>query len=95
MLSSIRPYLAKFLRRPGFSSKIQEADLCSRWDEIIENVHKSAKGKSRALYVTGQNELVVRVADPLWLQEIAFSREEIMKRVKTECQSIKSIRFVA
>ncbi len=95
MLSGIRPYLAKFLLRPGVSLRIEEAGLCSRWDEIIENVHKSAKGKSKALYVTGQNELVVRVADHAWLQEIAFSREEIMKRIKKEYQSIKSIRFVA
>jgi len=95
MFSSIRPYLAKFLRRPEVSSRIQEVGLCSRWDEIIEGVHKNARGKSRALYVTGQNELVVRVADHVWLQEIAFSREEIMKRIKKEYGLIKSIRFVA
>lgn len=95
MLRGIRPYLAKFLRRPQISSKLREANVCSRWGEIIEGIHKGAKGKSQALYVTGQNELIVRVEDPLWLQEIAFSREEIMERIKKEYEPIKAIRFVA
>lgn len=95
MLRGIRPYLAKFLRRPQISSKLQEASLCSRWGEIIEDIHKGARGKSKALYVTKQNELVVRVANHIWLQEIAFLREEIMERIKKEYEPIKSIRFVA
>lgn len=95
MFSSIRPYIRKFLRRPEIFLKIEEANLRSRWGEIIEDIHTNAKGKSQALYVTEQNELVVRVADPIWLQEIAFSREEIMKRIKKEYGPIKSIRFIA
>jgi hypothetical protein len=95
MLSSIRPYLSKFIHRPNIAVKVEEASICSRWGEIVEGINKNASAKSKALYVTEQNELVVRVADHLWLQEIAFSREEITKRVKKEYQSIKSIRFVA
>lgn len=95
MFLSIRPYIRKFFRRPEVSLRLEEESLRSRWGEIIEGVHTGAKGKSQVLYVSEQNELVVQVADHLWLQEIAFSKEEIMKRIKKEYQLIKSIRFIA
>jgi len=95
MFVSLKFSLYKFLRRPDISLKLQEQSVISGWESIVVEVHKSARGKSRALYVTPQGALVVQVKSHLWLQELTFSKKELERRIADKNKSITSIRFVA
>ena len=94
MFVSIKFFLNKFSKRPDISLKIQEQSVKASWESIVENVHKSARGKSRALYVKPNGELVVQVANHLWLQELTFFKKELEKRISDKNKDIKSIRLI-
>lgn len=93
MFVSIRSHIAKFARRPEVSQKLEEEKVKNDWQDIIESINKSARGKSQALYVSSRGELVVRVKDHLWLQEFSFYKEDIRKAVSKRA-SIKDIRLI-
>ena len=93
MFVSINFFLNKFSKRPGISLKFQEQSVISSWESIVGGVHKSARGKSRALYVKPNGELVVRVVNHLWLQELTFFKKELEKRTSDKNKDITSIRF--
>lgn len=95
MFVSINFFLDKFSKRPAISLKLQEQSVISNWENIVASVHKSARGKSRALYVTPQGALVVQVTSHLWLQELTFFKKELEKRTSQKNKDITSIRFIA
>lgn len=94
MLRSIKPYLTKFQNRPAISLKFQEQSVRGSWEDIVGRVHKSARGKSRALYTKPNGELVVQVANHAWLQELAFFKKELEVRVSKKSKNITSIRLI-
>lgn len=95
MFVSLKFSLHKFLKRPDMSLRLQEQSVISGWESFVAEVHKSARGKSRALYVTPQGALVVQVQSHLWLQELTFFKKELERRITNKNKSITSIRFVA
>ena len=94
MFVSIKFSLNRFVKRPNISLKLQEQSLIANWESIVGSVHKSARGKSRALYVTRAGVLVVQVANHLWLQELSFFKRELEKRTSDKNKDITSIRFI-
>ena len=93
MFVDIKPYILKFSKRPEVVAGLHEQRLISDWQNIVGSVNKSARDKSKALYVDSGGELVVRVRDHLWLQELAFCKNEIEKDVGKNTQ-IKSVRLI-
>ncbi len=93
MFIRIRSYIAKFSKRPEISPNLESEIIKKEWQNTVGAVNKSARDKSQALYVNQRGELVVRVKDHLWLQELAFYKEEIRKKL-AKTSSIKSIRLI-
>jgi hypothetical protein len=93
MFIRIRSYVAKFVKRPEVKENLSREAIKKEWQNIVGAVNKSARDKSQALYVNQAGELVVRVKDHLWLQELTFYKEEIRKEL-AKTSSIKSIRMI-
>ncbi|MFY9457945.1 MAG: DciA family protein [Candidatus Spechtbacterales bacterium] len=93
MLISIRSYIAKFSKRPDINQNLEEQILKSQWQDIVSSVNKSARDKSQALYINKSGDLVVKVRNHLWLQELTFYKEEIRKKL-TKTSSVKSIKLI-
>ena len=93
MFVGIKPHIVKFSRRPEVVVGLHEQKLINEWQDIVGSINKSARGKSKALYVNSKGELVVRVRDHLWLQELAFCKNEIEKEISKNTQ-IKSVRLI-
>lgn len=94
MFVALKFYLDKFSKRPALSLKLQEQSVKADWESIVGSVHKRARGKSRALYVKPNGELVVQVTNHLWLQELTFFKKELEKRTSAKSKGIISIRFI-
>jgi len=94
MLQSIRPFLLKFSSRPEITLKLQEQQLIKGWQDIMGSINKSARGKSQALYLKDNGELVVRAANHLWLQELSFYAEEVRQRLAKKYKKVERVRFV-
>lgn len=94
MLQSIRPFLLKFSARPQISAKLQEQQVIKMWQDIMASVHKSAREKSQALYLKDDGELVVQVANHLWLQELSLYKEDVRKRLSKKYPKVRQVRFV-
>lgn len=93
MFIRIRSYIAKFVKRPEISPSLKSEEIKKEWQNIVSAINKSARDKSQALYINQAGELVVRVKDHLWLQELTFYKEEIRKEL-AKTSSIKSIRMI-
>jgi len=102
MLLNIKSQLARFLKRPELAIKLEEQKIITSWQDTITSINKSAQDKSQALYIKKDGELVVRVVDHLWLQEMTFYKEDIKQALNLKLsaeqnkkeETIKSIRFV-
>jgi len=93
MFFSIKPFLAKFSNRPEIVVKLQEQQLIEGWEDVVTSIHKSARGKSQALYLK-DGELTVRVANHLWLQELSLYKEEVRQRLAKKYTKVKGVRFI-
>lgn len=93
MFIRIRSHIAKFAKRPEIRQNLQGEMLKTEWQNIVGSINKSAKDKSKALYVNERGELVVRVRDHAWLQELTFYKEEIKKKL-AKTSSVKSVRLI-
>ena len=93
MFIRIRSYIARFVKRPEISPNLRSEEIKKEWQNIVSAINKNARDKSQALYVNQAGELVVRVKDHLWLQELTFYKEEIRKEL-AKTSSIKSIRMI-
>lgn len=94
MFVNIKPYIAKFLNRPNIIQKLQEQQVKNEWQDIIETFNKSARDKSEALYIKENGELVVKVVNHLWLQEMMFYKKEIEEELTKKYKTVKSLRLV-
>lgn len=93
MFIRIRSYIARFVKRPEISVNLQCEIIKREWQNTVSAINKSARDKSQALYINQRGELVVRVVNHAWLQELTFYKEEIRKKL-AKTSSIKSIRLI-
>ena len=94
MFRSIKSQIFKFSKKPEVSEGLEVEGIKTGWQNIIKSINKEAVGKTEALYVNKNKELVVRVVDHLWLQEMSYQRDYIVKELSRRNKSINSIRFI-
>lgn len=94
MFISIRPLINRFVQRAPITVKFQEQRIQNDWQTIIGRIHKSARDKSQALYLKDDGELVVKVVNHLWLQELSFYREQLLREIKKEYRTITKLRLI-
>jgi len=90
----IKYQIQRFSQRPKLSEGLETEKIKSDWQKIVKKVNKNAIDKSQALYVNNDKELIVRVVDHLWLQEMYLYRAFIEKEVLDKNKIIKSVRFI-
>lgn len=95
MLTSIKSFILRFQNSPGVSIKLEEQRIKASWQDILGEVDKNARGKSEALYLKENGELVVGVVNNMWMQELSFRKEDIKKQLQKESNIVKSIRFTS
>ena len=70
----IQGILDRTLRQLGLAERMKEADVVKRFAEIVgENLAAHAEAVS-----IRQGRLVIRVASPVWRQELGYSKQEII-----------------
>lgn len=94
MFTRLASALSRFVQRPEILSKIKEKEIQCKWSEIIRGINKDAEGKSQVVELTKNGELIVRVANHLWLQELSLRRADIHSATLRYYKDIKSIRLV-
>lgn len=84
--------LDQFLKKKGYYSGCQETEVINRWVELvgdkIANVTEVLEVKNGVL--------MVRVPSASWRQEMSFFKRMILTEIKnkTNCKTIKDIRFI-
>lgn len=76
------------------STGLEAENVKKNWEDLIKKINRNAAGKTQALFVSKNKELVVRVQDHLWLQEMSFYRDHILKQLTQKNKTIESIRFI-
>ncbi len=87
----VRKVLNLALRRHGLNQRIARYQFVLHWSEIVgEDIAR----RTRPECVQG-TELVVRVSDSVWAQELSFYKEKILGRLKEyfKDSAPESIRF--
>lgn len=67
---------ALFKDDPQALRKIQESKALQAWEEFVGS---SAARVSQALRLSG-SKLIVRVTDPLWMQQLSLLKYELLKK---------------
>lgn len=93
MLISIRPTVNKFYKRPQIALKLEEQKIKTGWQDIMQSINPKGINKTEALYINENKELVVRVSNHLWLQEMVFYKKDFDKKLAGYI-NINSVRFV-
>lgn len=93
MFIKIKPFILKFSKKPEITRGLEEEKIKEEWQDIIGVINKSARDKSQALYIDSKGELVIKVKNHLWLQEMSFYKEDIKKAVRKN-KTIKSIKLI-
>ena len=93
MFTRIKPVIFKFSKKPEITRGLDEERIKEEWQDIIGLINKSARDKSQALYINDKGELVIKVKNHLWLQEMSFYKEDIKKAVLKN-KTIKSIKLI-
>ena len=70
----IQDILDRTLQQLGLAERMKEADVVRRFSEIVgDNIAARAEAVS-----IRDGKLVVKVASPVWRQELNYSKEEII-----------------
>jgi hypothetical protein len=93
MFISIKPAIFQFSKRPDITVKINEQEVRKNWEKIIASINKQALNNTDVLYLNSANELVVKVKNHLWMQEMVFYKKELLNALNGK--GVKTIRFVA
>ena len=76
---SIRDILNRTLQRMGFTERLKETEAVRRFKEIVgENVAAQAEAVS-----IKDGRLQVRVASPVWRQQLNFTKQEMIESINT------------
>lgn len=76
--------------------RVREEEVWKKdWQYIIAKVHANAVSKTQAVSLSKEGELIVKAANPFWLQELRFFEEEIKELVQARSKLVKKIRFIA
>lgn len=94
MFRLLKPYLLKFSKKSSVAEGLEVENIKKNWEDAILKINRGAAGKTHPLFVNKNKELVVRVEDHLWLQEMSFYRHHILKKLAKNSKAIESIRFI-
>ena len=76
---SIKDILNRTLRRMGFTERLKETEAVRRFKEIVgENIAAQAEAVS-----IKDGKLHVKVASPVWRQQLNFSKTEMIESINT------------
>ena len=94
MFFGIKPEILRFLKRKEVLFGMEEQNIKTDWQNIVSKVNKKARNKSFPNHMTKDGELVVKVANSIWMQELSFLKEDIKKEINKKSTIVKSIRLV-
>ena len=94
MFFGIKPEILRFLKRKEVLVGMEEQNIKTDWQNIVSKVNKKARDKSFPTHMTKDRELVVKVVNNMWMQELSFFKEDIKKEINKKSTIVKSIRFV-
>lgn len=94
MFVKIKSIISRFVTRPEVATKFQEQKVKNEWQKIVASMNPKAMDKSEVIEISSRQELIVRVVNHLWLQEMAFYKEELKQRINQKNFKIHSIRFI-
>lgn len=95
MFIRIKKAVMQFSKRPEVLLKLQEQQVKLKWEQIIKTVNPRAAGKTEAIGINQNKELVIRVANHLWLQEMRFYKNNLDKKILQDYKDIISLKFIA
>ena len=91
-MKSIKTVLNTYLFKTGLDVGVNQQQAVNIWPKIV--------GKKIAENTTAQDVehgvLIVRVASPIWAQELQFQKKEVLFKINAALvkKTIKDIRFV-
>lgn len=92
---SLKPQFIKFSRRPALTAGLEAENVKKNWEDAVKDINSGVTQKTQPLFINKNKELIVKVADHLWLQEMSFYRDYILKKLTQRNKTIiKSIRFI-
>lgn len=94
MFWGIKSELLKFLKRKEVVFGLEEQKVKENWESIMRSVNKNACEKSIPLYIKKDKELVVRVINNMWIQELSFLKEDIKKEINRKSPIVEKIKFI-
>lgn len=94
MFFGIKPEILRFLKRKEVLFGMEEQNIKTDWQNIVSKVNKKARNKSFPTHMTKDGELVVKVVNSIWMQELSFLKEDIKKEINKKSTIVKSIRLV-
>lgn len=80
----IRNILSPFLKRTGLSWRIKEQKIIENWQEIVgrDIARNTEPSKLRG------GVLYIKVSNSIWMQQLQFLKEEIIKRIHQEIKGV-------
>lgn len=81
---SIGNILIPFLKRTGLSWRIKEQKIIENWEKIVG---REIAQNAQASRLRG-GVLYVRVSNPIWMQQLQFLKEVIIKKIHQEIKEV-------
>ncbi len=92
MWNPISTIIPRYIKNRGIDRKLQEQEICTLWDVIVEEIYRGASKFARPRAVK-ENVLYVTVCDPLWVTELEGNKHTLLYSLRRKCPHLTGILF--